>query len=148
MKDLFITLGYKQLINKATHITEQSEIFIDVILTNSPETVGKLDTILSSDSDRDIIAIIRKKLASRYYPNVIYSRNYKNYDANKIRTGLKTTNWQAVNQFHDSNIYWKLVKHILTRSIIRHVPITKKTVKGKLILWLTKEIKKQMCDGL
>ena len=147
MKDLFITHGYKQLINKATHITEQSEIFIDVILTNSPETVGKLDTILSSDSDRDIIAIIRKKLASRYYPNVIYSRNYKNYDANKIRTGLKTTNWQAVNQFHDSNICWKLVKHILTRSIIRHVPITKKTVKGKLILWLTKEIKKQMCDG-
>ena len=41
---------------------------------------------------------------------------------------------------------WTLIKHILARCINRHAPITKKTVKGKPIPWLTKEIKKQMND--
>ena len=41
IKDLFITHDYKQLINKATRITEQRETLIDVILTNSPETIRK-----------------------------------------------------------------------------------------------------------
>ena len=102
--------------------------------------------IIDSSIAIDIIAIIRKKSTPKYCPNVIYSRSYKNYDANKIRTELKTTNWQAVNEFYDSNISWKLIKHILTRCINKHTPITKKIVKGKPIPWLTKEIKKQMND--
>ena len=146
IKDLFITHGYKQLIDKATGITEQSETLIDVILTNSPETIRKHDTILSSNSDHDIICIIRKKSTPKYRPNVIYSRNYKNYDANKIRTELKNTNWQVINECHDSNICWKFFKDILTRCINTHAPMTKKTVKGKPIPWLTEEIKKQMND--
>ena len=37
--------------NKGTRITEQSETLIDVILTNSPETIRKHDTTLSSDNE-------------------------------------------------------------------------------------------------
>ena len=88
IKDLLITHGYKQLINKATRITEQSET-LDVILTNSLETIRKHDTILSSDSDDDIITIIRKKSTPKYCPNGIYSRNYKNYEANKIKNRVE-----------------------------------------------------------
>ena len=61
IKNLFVSYGYKQLIENATRIIETSETLIDVILTNSPETIRNYDTILSSNSDHDIIAIIRKK---------------------------------------------------------------------------------------
>ena len=80
IKNLFVSYGYKQLIENATRIIETSETLIDVILTNSPETIRNYDTILSSNSDHDIIAIIRKKLTSKYPPRTIYSRNYKNYN--------------------------------------------------------------------
>ena len=39
IKNLFISYGYKQLIEKATQITETSETLIDVILTNSSEAI-------------------------------------------------------------------------------------------------------------
>ena len=59
---------------------------------------------------------------------------------------MKNTNWQVINECHDSNICWKFFKDILTRCINTHAPMTKKTVKGKPIPWLTEEIKKQMND--
>ena len=46
IKNLFVSYGYKQLIEKATRITETSETLIDVILTNSPQTIRNYDTIL------------------------------------------------------------------------------------------------------
>ena len=146
IKDLFITHGYKQLINKATRITETSESLIDIILTNSPETIRKHDTILSSESDHDIIALIRKKYSYKYTPNVVNSRNYKNYDVNRIRDEMKTVNWQNVKDCHDSNLCWLLIKNVLTKCIDTYAPITNKTVKGKPIPWLTDQIKKQMND--
>ena len=142
IKDIFVTHGYKQIINKATRITEQSETLIDVILTNSPETIIKHDTFLSCDSDHDIIAVIRKKSALKYPRNVVFSRNYKNYDVNKIRNELKSKNWQAVKESTNPNIFWKLIKDILSDCINTYAPITKKTVKGKPIPWLTEQIKK------
>ena len=80
IKNLSVSYGYKQLIENATRIIETSETLIDVILTNSPEIIRNYDTILSSNSDHDIIAIVRKKLTSKYPPRTIYSRNYKNYN--------------------------------------------------------------------
>ena len=48
IKNLFVSYGYNQLIEKAPRITEKSETLIDVILTNSPEAIRNYDTILSS----------------------------------------------------------------------------------------------------
>ena len=94
IKNLFVSYGYKQLIEKATRITKTSETLIDVILTNFPEAIRNYDTMLSSNSDHDIIAIIRKKLTPKYLPGRIYSRNYKNYNANVIKNELRNVNWE------------------------------------------------------
>ena len=48
IKNLFVSYGYNQFIEKAPRITEKSETLIDVILTNSPEAIRNYDTILSS----------------------------------------------------------------------------------------------------
>ena len=94
IKNLFGSYGYKQLIEKAARITETSETLIDVILTNFPEEIRNYDTILSSNSDHDIIAIIREKMTPKYLPRTIYSRNYKNYNANVIKNKLRNVNWK------------------------------------------------------
>ena len=146
IKNLFFSYGYKQLIEKATRITETSETLIDVTLTNSPETIRNYDEILSSNGDRDIIAIIRKKLTPKYSTRTIYSRNYKNYNTNVIKNELRNVNWERVTNCRDSNICWQYIKDILLKCADTHAPLTKKTIKGKPCPWLTEEIKKQMND--
>ena len=146
IKNLFVSYGYKQLIEKATCITETSEMLIDVILTNSPETIQNYDTVLSSNSDHDIIAIIRKKSTPKCPPRTIYSRNYKNYNTNIIKNELRNVNWEHVTNCRNSNICWQYIKDILLTCADTHTPLTKKTIKGKPCPWLTKEIKKQMND--
>ena len=146
IKNYFVSYGYKQLIEKATRITETSETLIDVILTNSRETIRNYKTVLSSDSDHDIIAVIRKKLTPRYSPRTIYSRNYKNYNTNVIKNELRNLNWEHVTSCRDSNICWQYIKDILLKYADTHAPLTKKTIKGKPCPWLTEEIKKQMND--
>ena len=145
IKNLFVSYGYKQLIEKATRITKTNEMLIDVILTNSPETIQNYDTILSSNSDHDIIAI-RKKSTPKYPPRTIYSRNYKNCYTNVIKNELRNVKWVRVINCRDSNICWQYIKDILLKCADTHAPLTKKTIKGKPCPWLTEEIKKQMND--
>ena len=146
IKNLFVFYGYKQLIEKATRITETSETLIDVILTNSPETIRNYKTILSSNSDRDIIAVIRKKSTLKYSQRTIYSRNYKNYNTYVIKNELRNVNWEHVTSCRGSNICWQHIKDILLKYVDTHSSLTKKMIKGKPYPWLTEEIKKQMND--
>ena len=113
VKNLFVSYGYKQLIEKATRITETSETLIDVILTNSPQTIRNYDTVLSSNSDHDIMAIIRKKLTPKYPPRTIYSLNYKNYNTNVIKNQLRNVNWEHVTNCRGSNMCCQYIKDIL-----------------------------------
>ena len=131
IKDLFVSYGYKQLIKKATRVTETSETLVDHILTNSPNTIRNYDTILSSNSDHDIIATIRKKSTPKYPPRTVYSCNYKNYNANVIKNELRNVNWEHVTNCRDSNICWQYTKDILLKCADTHAPLTKKTIKGK-----------------
>ena len=146
IKNLFVSYGYKQLIEKGTHITETSETLIDVILTNSPETIRNYDTILSSNSDHGIIAVTRKKSTPKCPLRTIYSRNYKNYNTNVIKNELRNGNWEHVTNCRDSNICWQYIKDILLKCADTHALLTKKTIKVKPCPWLTEEIKKQMND--
>ena len=131
IKNLLVSHGYKQLIEKATRITETSETLIDVTLTNSPETIRNYDEILSGNGDRDIIAIIRKKLTPKYSTRTIYSRNYKNYNTNVIKNELRNVNWERVTNCRDSNICWQYIKDILLKCADTHAPLTKKMIKQK-----------------
>jgi len=146
IKTLFVTHGYKQLVKNATRITDISETLIDVVLSNTPETIKKCKNIISSVSDHDIIAMVRKKASPKFSPKTITSRNYKNYNKETIKNELKSADWETVMNCHDSNRCWGLIKNILTKCIDTHAPFTKKTIKGKPCPWLTESIKKQMND--
>ena len=60
IKDIFTLNGYKQLVTKATRITEKSKTLIDAIFTNKPENISKTDTIPTSLSDHDMVGCVRK----------------------------------------------------------------------------------------
>ena len=115
------------------------EKLIDIILTNSPETIQNYDAILSGNSDHDIIAIIRKRLTPKYLPRTIYWHNCKNYNTNVIQ--------EHVTNCYELIICWQYIKDIFLKCADTDALLTKKMVKGrKPYPWLTKKIKKQMND--
>ena len=62
IKDIFMLNGYKQLVTKATRITEDSKTLIDIIFTNKPKNISKTDTIPTSLSNHDMVGCARQAL--------------------------------------------------------------------------------------
>ena len=71
IKDIFMLNGYKQLVTKATRITENSKTLIDTIFTNKPENISKTDTIPTSLSDHDMVGCVRKLNHLKYESKTI-----------------------------------------------------------------------------
>ena len=144
LKDSLTLNGFKQLIKKATRITEHSRTLIDVILTTQVSNISKSDVIPSDLSDHDMIACVRKLNNIKNLPKTVKCRNYKNYDAKKVCEELNDKNWNTLYNISDTNCAWNYLKNILRETIDLHAPIITKRVKGISSPWLTEITKREM----
>ena len=74
------------MIKTATSIAKGLSTLIDVILTNRPDNVINVNSIISSLSDHNVIKCVRKLNNIKFNPRTIKCRDYKNYDQTKCRT--------------------------------------------------------------
>ena len=146
IKDIFMLNGYKQLVTKATWITENSKTLIDKIFTNKPENISKTDTIPTSLSDHDMVGCVRKLNHLKYESKTIHCRNYKDYDPKTLQKDLQEQSWVTYYSFKEPNSAWIYLKSILTHLFDKHAPQIKKEVKGRYCPWLTPGIKRLMND--
>ena len=114
IKDIFMLNGYKQLVTKATWITENSKTLIDKIFTNKPENISKTDTIPTSLSDHDMVGCVRKLNHLKYESKTIHWRNYKDYDPKALQKDLQEQSWVTYYSFKEPNSAWIYLKSILT----------------------------------
>ena len=114
IKDIFMLNGYKQLVTKATWITENSKTLIDKIFTNKPENISKTDTIPTSLSDHDMVGCVRKLNHLKYESKTIHCRNYKDYDPKTLQKDLQEQSWVTYYSFKEPNSAWIYLKSILT----------------------------------
>ena len=114
IKDIFMLNGYKQLVTKATWITENSKTLIDKIFTNKPENISKTDTIPTSLSDHDMVGCVRKLNHLKYESKTIHWRNYKDYDPKVLQKDLQEQSSVTYYSFKEPNSAWIYLKSILT----------------------------------
>ena len=112
IKDIFMLNGYKQLVTKATRITEDSKTLIDTIFTNKPENISKTDTIPTSLSDHDMVGCVRKLNHLKYESKTLHCRNYKNYDPKALQKDLQEQSWVIYYSFKEPNSAWIYLKSI------------------------------------
>ena len=60
IEDIFMLNGYKQLVTKATGITEDFKTLADTIFTNKPENISKTDPLPTSLSNHDMVGCVQK----------------------------------------------------------------------------------------
>ena len=117
---------------------------IDVFLTNSPENIIHTDVITTNLSDHEMIGAIRKKFKHKCQPRKVRSRNYRNYNKEKVKNHVKNINWDPLFMSKDPTNTWNLLKETLLKIASNHAPFTIKNIKGKPCPWLNESIKCEM----
>ena len=84
IKSLMQVNGFSQIINKPTRITESTSTLIDLIYTTNMKVVKKVDVILSSISDHDMVGMVRKFNHFKHPMRTIKCRNYQTNCHNKL----------------------------------------------------------------
>ena len=138
-KKFFITHGLHQLVKLSTHVTQETEFLIDVILTNTRSNVHHIKVLSLSLSDHDCVTCIRK-INQRKMPfrtitvlaDTVLARDSENYV------------WNPVSTETNVNIALDYMEEGLTSITDRHVSKITKRVKDRKCPWLTCEIKTLM----
>ena len=130
IKDIFMLNGYKQLVTKATRITEDSKTLTDTIFTNIPKNISKANTVSTSLSDHDMVGCVRKLNHLKYESKTIHCRNYRDYDPKALQEDLQEQSWVTYYSIKEPNSAWIYLKSILTHLFDKHAPQIEKKAKS------------------
>ena len=118
IKDLFQLRGYQQIIKTATRIAKNSSTLVDVILTNRPDNVINVDSIISSLSNHDVIKYVWKVNNIKFNPRTIKCRDYKNCGQTTVSAELSDVNWNIVYHTPDPDMASNNLQQILSELLI------------------------------
>ena len=94
------------MIKTATSIAKGLSTVIDVILTNRPDNVINVNSIISSLSDHNVIKCVRKLNNIKFNPRTIKCRDYKSYYQTIVSAELPVVNWDNLYNTPDPDMTW------------------------------------------
>lgn len=106
--------GLQQLIIDPTRCTESSSTLIDLIFTNSPESVVCSGVSHISISDHFLVYALRKlsiNQPSMGHTTVTY-RKFKNCNSVSFRDDISQQNWDDIYNYDDPNGMWDAWKRL------------------------------------
>ena len=130
IKDILTDNGFKQVLNAATRVTDQTSSLIDLVFVNNYQNISYKTVIPTGLNGHDLIASVRKVNNVKYESETIRYRDYKNYDVNVINNELLNINWDGVYNSNSPNQSLNVMKSILKDTIDRHAPFVTKRIKG------------------
>ena len=84
--------GFEQVIKGPIHITENTKTLIDLIATNNPSSISKVNVTSYSIADHELIGCVRKLNNIKYKSRSMYARNYKDYVLENFVNAVKNIN--------------------------------------------------------
>ena len=143
-KSIVNTLGFSQLVDKATRITHTSSTLIDLILSNRPENISTISVFTTSFSDHDMVGCVRKLNNIKYPMRSIKCRDYSKYNHENLSNDVKKINWEPVYKSSDVNSAVTYFNSELRKVFDKYAPIIEKRIKGKSCKWLNSDLRKEM----
>ena len=144
IKEIFKLYGLRQIVTKATQITETTRTLIDCILTSRNDCTYESDVFPTSISDHDMVGFIRKVKKDKLPPRTVKSRNYAKYNHQTMKKDLHVHDWELLYRMSNANSAWLYLKDVLLCLFNKHAPIVEKRVKGNFCPWLNTEINQLM----
>lgn len=89
-----------------------------------------------------MIGCVRKANYLKHQRKVIFARNFRNYDKDKMLKELHEVNWSFLYAIKNVNDVWILIKEKLKNVFDKHVPVHEKRIQSRNCPWLTHDIAK------
>ena len=132
---------FKQLIDRATRVTDTSSTLLDHIYTNNKDIVSQSGVIETGISDHFMVYCTRK--ITRGYigkHNSVKVRSMKHYDKDLFSEKLQSIEWLAVLESMNINEAWESFKTIFTQVVDDVAPEKEIRIKGRSEAWINSEI--------
>ena len=138
-----ISNSLKQVISKATRITNKTNSILDLVLTNSKyiAQAGTLDTFIS---DHQPIFVLKKKIKIQTEGTKFSGRAYKNISEENFVNNLRKENWDTFHRSVDVNNQWTLIKQAITKELDRQCPINNFSFNKAKPIYIHKDIMEQI----
>ena len=139
--DVMDIFQLQQHIQTPTRITPTTSSLIDVIITQIGDS-KTLETgaIQLGISDHSLVYLCRKISIPKEPPRIIFTRQFKNYQASLFKQELSYYLSSYVTS-DDPNVLWNNFKTKFLAIAQKHAPLRQRRVKHEHKPWLTNEIK-------
>ena len=124
--DLCNLYQYHQLIQVPTRITENTASTIDLFMTNNHSKFSRSGVFHIGISDHSLIYAIRKLCIPTRTPNIIISRQFRNFDPNMFREDLALAPWHIIENEKNPSYAWKIWRDMFLHISDRHAPFWQK----------------------
>ena len=137
---------FQQLIHSPTRITASTATTIDLFITNNPGKFSHASVSHIGISDHSLIYAISKLCIPTRSSNIIFSRQFKNFEPTCFRRELSLAPWHTVTCLNDPNSAWTVWRDLFLHVSNIHAPYRQKKVKSTPAPWLSPDLKRVMFE--
>ena len=129
---------------KALFIMGKARNLADLFFSNKPLSFQGTSTAETGLRDCDkLISIFMRSFVSCLKPKIILFRNYKKSDETKFLSDLKNINFSFTSANPNEN--YLFLTNSFSKTVEKHVPLKKKTLRGNHAPFASKELRKAIC---
>lgn len=141
-------LNLKQMIDKATRITQTSSTLLDVVITNKSDMIASSNVFPSSIADHEHISVTINVRKPKKIPELRTFRSRKDYSQN-IFCQLLLSEDQALNNILDTDnvsLQVDVLSNVFTKCLDRCAPVVTKEITRPPAPWIDRNLKKLITD--
>ena len=147
LRDFSKEKSLKQLINKPTRSTLNTDTIIDLIFVKA-DHIMLSGTLHCGISDHNIIFLVKKKIAPKSESTCFEGRSYRNLDTciAKLQEDLTNLNWSPFYDCVDPSVCWDIMLKNITTVADRQCPLKKIKIKKIKLPWVNHGILETIND--
>lgn len=107
-------------------MTSVSATQIDVVLSNTPESISQNGVVHDGLSDHSLIFAIRKFILPKSKIKSKEAHNLTYFNENDFALNLSLLPWELVYKYDNLNICWQVWKSLYLEVLNRHTPFKEK----------------------
>ena len=115
-------------------------------ITNNPDKFAHSGVSHIGISDHSLIYAISKLCIPTCPSNIIFSRQFKNFEPTCFRQDLSLAPWHSVTNLNDPNSAWSVWRDLFLHVSNIHAPYRQKKVKSIPAPWLNSGLKKMIVE--
>ena len=142
--DVLINFQFMQVLNEPSRVTPKTKTLIDLVITNSVESLSHSGVYPLSISDHNLIYAVRKIGIPREQPRLIETRNFRHFNESKFKSDLINSTWPLIANFQNVNDAWSAWKEVFIGVVDKHMPCRIVKIRNKPSPWLNSNVKQVM----